>query len=123
MKLTIYEKYVFLILAGSLLLGAIIFHARAVSVFPEIVIERNGIKEEHTLEEVDKFLKERARVNINTSRVDELCLIPGVGEKLAKQIIDYRQSKGNYFKKEELLNVKGIGSKKFEKLKEFIKIE
>lgn len=60
------------------------------------------------------------KVNINSASKVELMQLPGIGEKTALKIIEYR--KANKFQKaEDIMNIKGIGIKKFEKMKEFIK--
>ena len=58
-----------------------------------------------------------AIVNINTASVAELTTLPGIGEKTAARIIEYRQKNGAFKKVEELMNVRGIGEKNFLKLK------
>ena len=63
---------------------------------------------------------EREKVNINTDNVDELMKLPGVGESLAKKIIDYKNQNGKFKNIEDLKNVSGIGDKKFESLKEYL---
>lgn len=60
-------------------------------------------------------------VNINSADINELKKIPGVGEKTAEKIIEYRNK--NPFKSiDDIKNVDGIGQKKFEALKDFIQI-
>lgn len=55
-------------------------------------------------------------VNINTASVEELSTLPGIGQGTAEKIVDYR--KDHKFKKTtDLMEVKGIGEKKFEKIK------
>ena len=57
----------------------------------------------------------------NTAPVDSLELLPGVGKALADRIIEYRQH--NRFEKEvDITEVSGIGAKKFEKLKPYLRI-
>ncbi len=58
------------------------------------------------------------KVNINTATTEQLQTLPGVGPALAKAIIDHRAKNGKFNKVEELLNVKGIGEKKFQKMKD-----
>ncbi|MBL8917588.1 MAG: helix-hairpin-helix domain-containing protein [Myxococcaceae bacterium] len=56
------------------------------------------------------------QLNLNTATASQLDQLPGVGEKAAKRIIEYR-AKAPFAKTEELMKVKGFGKKKFEKLK------
>ena len=58
-----------------------------------------------------------AVVNINTASIAEFTALPGIGEKTAARIIEYRQKNGPFKKIEELMNVRGIGEKNFLKLK------
>ncbi len=61
-------------------------------------------------------------ININTASKEQLTGLPGVGESTAEKIISYRNDK-KFRKAEDIMNVKGIGKKKFEKMKNFIKTE
>ncbi len=62
-------------------------------------------------------------VNINTADFETLCIIPGVGESIAQRIIDYRKKNGNFSDVSEIMNIRGIGKKTFEKMKYYIKTE
>ncbi|MCE5329043.1 helix-hairpin-helix domain-containing protein [bacterium] len=61
-------------------------------------------------------------ININFAARDDLELLPGIGPELAQRIIDYRNTRGPFKKKEDLKNVTGIGDKKFNALKDFISV-
>ncbi|WP_234401295.1 ComEA family DNA-binding protein [Pseudoalteromonas sp. T1lg23B] len=50
-------------------------------------------------------------VDINSASVDELAKLPGVGQKKAQAIIDYRQTNGRFVDFDGLQQVKGIGSR------------
>ena len=63
------------------------------------------------------------KININTASKDQLMLLSGIGETYAQRIIDYRTENGNFKEIEEIMNVSGIGEKKFEKIKDRIKVE
>ncbi|MGD0308397.1 MAG: helix-hairpin-helix domain-containing protein [Acidobacteriota bacterium] len=58
------------------------------------------------------------KVNINTATAEQLQTLPGIGPALAKAIIDHRTKNGKFGKIEELINVKGVGQKKFQKMKD-----
>lgn len=60
-------------------------------------------------------------IDINSADKEMLETLPGIGEATAERIIMYREEKGKFRSPGELMNVKGIGKKKFEKLKPFIK--
>ena len=62
------------------------------------------------------------KVNINTASAEQLQTLPGVGPALAQRILDYRKENGSFKKAEELMNVKGIGEKSYEKLKDHITV-
>ena len=55
-------------------------------------------------------------VNLNQASAQQLDLLPGVGPKAAQRIIEQRK-KTPFTRPEELVQVKGFGKKKFDKLK------
>jgi len=62
------------------------------------------------------------KININTAGEIELDKLPGIGPARAADIIEYRDSHGGFQSIEELKNIKGIGDKTFENLKDLITI-
>jgi competence protein ComEA len=68
------------------------------------------------------FAEEAKKININTATVEELATLPGVGNTIAKNIVEYREKNGSFKTIEELKNVKGIGDKKFEAIKDSITV-
>lgn len=69
-----------------------------------------------TLEETGET-KNAEAVNINTATSEELERLIRIGKAVAKRIIDYRETHGGFATKEEIMNVKGIGKKVFEDIK------
>lgn len=61
-------------------------------------------------------------ININTAGIDELITLPGVGPKMAEKILEHRKINGSFKTIEAIRDVKGIGEKKYEKLKDRISI-
>lgn len=62
------------------------------------------------------------KVNINTASELELQTVSGIGEATAKSIIAYRDAHGGFKKLTELKKIDGIGTKKLEKMKDYIKL-
>ncbi len=61
-----------------------------------------------------------SKININKASISELEKIPGVGPSTAQKIITYREEHGKFSTIDDIKNVSGIGSKKFENIKEYI---
>lgn len=63
-------------------------------------------------------------VNINTADLEELCLLPGIGETLGQRIVDCREADGYYKSVEELADrVDGIGEKTAEEIRMYVALE
>ncbi len=60
---------------------------------------------------------------INAAAEEELVLLPGIGDVIAKRILDYRSKNNGFKSKDEIMKVKGIGKVKFEKIKDKIYVE
>lgn len=61
-------------------------------------------------------------ISLNAASFDQLITLPGIGEKTALKIIEYRELNNGFKYLEELKNVSGIGDKKYEKIKELISL-
>lgn len=61
-------------------------------------------------------------VNLNTASISDLDSLPGIGPALAQRILDFRERNGGFRTVEDLLEVPGIGSKKFEELRELVTV-
>lgn len=66
--------------------------------------------------------EEALRVNINSASAVELEQLPGIGETVAKRIMEHREKNGAFQKTEELMNVRGIGEKTYMKLRPFLTV-
>lgn len=64
--------------------------------------------------------EQQALININSLKIDELIALPGVGKQLADRIVRYHQEYGPFKNKEDIMQVKGMGGKKFEAIKDLI---
>jgi competence protein ComEA len=61
-------------------------------------------------------------VNLNTATQAELETLPGIGPALAQRIIEFRERNGGFRTVEDLLEVPGIGAKKFEELRDHVTV-
>ncbi len=59
------------------------------------------------------------KINLNTATKAELMKLPGVGESTAEKIIEFRKNQP-FRAAEDIMNIKGIGQKKFEKMAPFL---
>lgn len=62
------------------------------------------------------------RIDLNSATVEQLTLLPGIGETLAQRIITYRDTVGPFKRTEDLLNVKGIGRDCLSEIQNYITI-
>jgi competence ComEA-like helix-hairpin-helix protein len=62
-------------------------------------------------------------VNINTADASQLANLPRVGAKAAQKIVDYRKDHGAFHKTADLMQVKGFGQKRFDKLSAYLTVE
>lgn len=83
------------------------------------VIEINNCVEKNITENKTTINK---IININTATIDELQTLSGIGESKAKNIIEYRNTNGNFKTIEEIKNISGIGDALFEKIKDNITV-
>jgi comEA protein len=58
------------------------------------------------------------KINLNTATVEQLQSLPGIGPAIAKSIVEHRAKAGKFNRIEEIINVKGVGEKKFQQIKD-----
>ncbi|MEX0615340.1 MAG: helix-hairpin-helix domain-containing protein [Methylophaga sp.] len=58
------------------------------------------------------------KINLNSASADELQMIDGIGPATAANIVEYRESNGEFASMADVVNVKGIGDAKAAQLAE-----
>lgn len=71
----------------------------------------------------NKLLVFSIPLDLNRVSMEDLCLIPGIGESMAREIMAYRERRKGFRSVEELKNVKGIGEKKFKSIRTFFALK
>jgi competence protein ComEA len=61
-------------------------------------------------------------IDINRASPEDFKKLPGIGPGLARQIVAYRQKHGPFRRVEELMAIRGIGYKKWEAIRPYIRV-
>lgn len=62
------------------------------------------------------------KINLNRATVDEISQLPGIGPKMAQDIIAYRQQLGHFKDLTELRKIRGIGDRRLQRIKDFVSL-
>jgi len=62
-------------------------------------------------------LNQTVVLDINQASADDFATLPGIGPKLAGQIVAYREKHGPFRRVEDLLVIRGIGPKKWKAIR------
>lgn len=91
---------------------------------PSVVQNSGDIIADKHKEDSNQKSSKNYKINLNTASEEELIEnLDGIGPAMAKRIIEYRETNGGFYSIEELMNIKGIGEKRFEKLKNSVTVK
>lgn len=67
--------------------------------------------------------KTASPVCLNTADIQELETLPHIGPVLAQRIVEWRESNGPYQSVDDLLQIRGIGAKTVDNIRNFVTVE
>ncbi len=105
-----------LLFVSLLLLSGICLWQNAAELFPRPASARSDAAESHYIADAG------VRLNVNLADTDELTELPGIGEVLARRIVEYRSQHGPFASVDELTRVSGIGEQTLAQLRERISV-
>jgi len=85
-------------------------------------MQETGIATEISVPQ-EEILPDLSPLNLNAASPEKLEQLPGIGEELARRIVEYRESSGPFETAEQLMEVPGIGEGKFAALEGRITVE
>lgn len=62
-------------------------------------------------------------LNLNIATAEELINLPGVGEVIAKRIIDYREGHGRLRRPEEIIIIEGFSERKYRAIADLVCVD
>ena len=61
-------------------------------------------------------------IDVNQATEADFVRLPGIGPKLARRIVAYREKHGPFRRVEDLLVIRGIGHKKWRRIRPFLRV-
>lgn len=71
----------------------------------------------------DDTESDSGKVSLNTATKEQLMTISGIGEAFAQRIIDYREENGQFTDLTQLMNIDGIGEKRYQKWSPYLTLD
>ena len=83
----------------------------------------NGVAVETEIEVPQEDIQpDLTPLDLNSATEAELMELPGIGEELARRIVEYRENNGPFSAVEDIMQVSGIGESKFAGLKDRVTV-
>jgi len=115
------KALLFLLLALLVGSGITLYKKTHPQFAPELIVERKMIDPLSQTESPSS--KAQKKIDLNKATSSEFQLLPGVGPQLGRRIVEYREANGKFHQIEELMQIPGIGPKRFEQIKDYITVE
>ncbi len=112
------EKITLFLLSATLLLGMGVSYYRKTN--PPFSLR--VVSPAATLQAHEAVFETSKQVSLTQGSVEDFTRLPNVGPKLAKRIVTHRETHG-FQKKEDLLDVQGIGAKTYRALEDLLVVE
>ncbi len=62
------------------------------------------------------------KININAANIEDLSILPGIGQSIAQNIVDYRNEHGPFKNIDELKNIYGIGNAIIDNIHDYLTV-
>ena len=85
--------------------------------------EETRTEREYGEEYGEFYEEEQEKIDLNEVTLKGLLKVPGMTKRIARRIIAYRESKGGFKSVDELLKIRGISRRRFEKIKDYFYVE
>ena len=129
MNFTPQESRILIFLVATLLLGSAVslYRHRRLKTSPEVSVSSPQVVSQ--IHPSDSTSREKVReapggkLNINTATKDQLQSLPGIGPQLAERIVFHRQAQGPFASAQHITEVRGIGEKTYQRIRNFIVVD
>lgn len=66
--------------------------------------------------QTNEAVARRQCLNLNTAKAEELERLPGIGEVMARKIIEFREQDGPFRRPEEIIVIEGFSERKYRQI-------
>jgi len=118
--LTSREKVIFACLVFTFLLGILFYYLKE----GEFAASREKSFQSQTSKQTVQSLNysNQLKINLNEATLSDLEKLPGIGPKTAQAILRLRETKRGFYRVEDLLEVRGIGKRKLQKIAKVVEV-
>ncbi len=112
------ERFVLLGLAAALLVGGAVnlIERYGDRDLPDFHVQKGAVPVPDGPGKSEIVEKDKGPIDLNRASARQLMRLPGIGPKIARRIVDDRNSRGPFKSVDELTRIKGIGKKTLERL-------